>query len=124
MDNDVTFAAQLSFDRLQMIEELAKYWEGGIIKWPILPLLLLYVLFSGPISLTLYITDPELDQVNDYIDNSDLLQERTNIAYHAVFKDGVSWRKFANVKYCYGKKICRLFVQVCYKFSIIGRVTQ
>lgn len=69
LDNDVTFAAQLSFDRIQMIEELAKYWEG-------------------PISLTLYITDPELEQANDYIDASDLLQERTNIAYHAVFKDG------------------------------------
>ncbi|KAK9875654.1 hypothetical protein WA026_009451 [Henosepilachna vigintioctopunctata] len=69
LDYDVTFAAQLSFDRIQMIEELAKYWEG-------------------PISLALYITDPELERVNDFIEASEVLQDRTNIAYHAVFRDG------------------------------------
>lgn len=31
-DNDITFAAQLSFDRIQMIEELAKYWEGKRVR--------------------------------------------------------------------------------------------
>ena len=25
---DVTFVAQLSYDRLQMVEELVKYWQG------------------------------------------------------------------------------------------------
>ncbi|KAL3266023.1 hypothetical protein HHI36_010212 [Cryptolaemus montrouzieri] len=69
IDNDVTFAAQLSFDRIQMIETLAKYWDG-------------------PISLTLYLTDPELEQAIEFVDSSEMLQDRTNIAYHAVFKDG------------------------------------
>nr|XP_008192494.1 PREDICTED: glycosyltransferase-like protein LARGE2 [Tribolium castaneum] len=67
--NDVTFVAQLSYDRLQMVEELVKYWQG-------------------PISLTFYVTDPEFQQCYNFIENSELLQDRTNIAYHAVFKDG------------------------------------
>lgn len=69
VDYDVTFVAQLSYDRLQMVEELTKHWEG-------------------PISLTLYVTDPEFQQANKYLENSEILQERTNIAYHAVFKNG------------------------------------
>ncbi|XP_065158374.1 xylosyl- and glucuronyltransferase LARGE2s-like [Atheta coriaria] len=69
VSNDVTFVAQLSYDRLQMVEQLSKQWEG-------------------PISLTLYVTDPEFQQALHYIDNSEVLQERTNIAYHAVFKKG------------------------------------
>lgn len=68
-ENDVTFTAQLSFDRIQMIEELAKYWDG-------------------PMSLTLYITDPEVQECNNFISNSKMLQDRMNIAYHIVFKDG------------------------------------
>jgi glycosyltransferase-like protein LARGE len=67
--NDVTFVAQLSYDRLQMVEELVKYWQG-------------------PISLTFYVTDPEFQQCYNFIENSELLQDRHNIAYHAVFKDG------------------------------------
>lgn len=29
-DSDVTFATQTSFDRLHMIEELSKYWDGKL----------------------------------------------------------------------------------------------
>lgn len=28
VENDVTYVAQLSFDRLQMVEELSKLWDG------------------------------------------------------------------------------------------------
>ncbi|XP_023023982.2 xylosyl- and glucuronyltransferase LARGE2s isoform X1 [Leptinotarsa decemlineata] len=69
VDNDITFVAQLSFDRLQMIEELVKSW-------------------SGPISLTLYVTDYELSQSITFISHSQTLQGRLNVAYHAVFKEG------------------------------------
>uniref|UniRef100_V5I9H3 Glycosyltransferase-like protein n=2 Tax=Anoplophora glabripennis TaxID=217634 RepID=V5I9H3_ANOGL len=67
--NDVTFVAQLSYDRLQTIEELVKCWPG-------------------PISLTLYVSDPELEKSISFISSSDILQQRSNVAYHAVFKDG------------------------------------
>ncbi|CAG9860970.1 unnamed protein product [Phyllotreta striolata] len=70
IENDVTFVAQLSFDRLQTIEELVKAW-------------------AGPISFTLYVSDPELLKCIAFIANSDVLKERMNIAYHAVFKEGV-----------------------------------
>ncbi|KAJ8950879.1 hypothetical protein NQ318_011177 [Aromia moschata] len=69
LQNDVALVAQLSYDRLQTIEELAKYWPG-------------------PISLTLYVSDPELTKSISFISDSEILQDRTNIAYHAVFKDG------------------------------------
>lgn len=42
----------------------------------------------GPISLTLYLTDPEFQQCNNFIENSEFLQDRNNIAYHVVFKEG------------------------------------
>lgn len=68
-ENDVTFVAQLSYDRLQTIEQLVKCWPG-------------------PMSLTLYVSDPELEKSISFISNSDILQQRSNVAYHAVFKDG------------------------------------
>lgn len=67
---DVTLVAQLSFDRIQMVEELCKHWDG-------------------PISLAIYATDPDVEEIIDYIDNSEMLKERFNIAYHIVYKEGV-----------------------------------
>ncbi|KAF5287894.1 hypothetical protein FQA39_LY04068 [Lamprigera yunnana] len=67
--DDVTMLVQLSFDRIQMVEELCKYWEG-------------------PLSLTFYVTDPEFQESIHFIENSEVLQDRMNIAYHAVFKQG------------------------------------
>lgn len=69
MENDITFVAQLSYDRLQTIEELVKAWPG-------------------PISLTLYVSDPELMKSLEFITSSEVLKNRWNVAYHAVFKDG------------------------------------
>lgn len=80
--NDVTYSTQLSFDRLQMIEELCKLWKG-------------------PISFTIYVSDPEFQETMNYIEHSDLLQSRSNIAYHAVFKDGVSNLKLHVVYYVF-----------------------
>lgn len=68
--SDITFVAQLSFERLYIIEEIANYW-------------------SGPMSFTFYLTDAELIKTVSFIKNSDVLSERANIAYHVVFKDGV-----------------------------------
>lgn len=68
--NDVTLVAQLSMDRLQMVEALCKHWEG-------------------PISLALYMSDSEAQQFLSYALNSDVLRTRHNIGYHIVYKDGV-----------------------------------
>lgn len=67
--NDVTLVAQLSMDRLQMIEEIAKHWKG-------------------PISLALYMSDSEANSFLGYILDSELLKNRKNIGYHIVYKEG------------------------------------
>lgn len=67
--NDVTLVAQLSMDRLQLIESLCKHWQG-------------------PISLSLYMSDSEVQQFYSYVMESETLRERRNIGYHIVYKDG------------------------------------
>lgn len=67
--NDVTLVAQLSMDRLQMVEALCKHWEG-------------------PISLALYMSDSEVQQFLSYTLSSEILQSRKNVGYHVVYKDG------------------------------------
>ncbi|KAG8224788.1 hypothetical protein J437_LFUL002233 [Ladona fulva] len=66
---DVTLVAQLSMDRLQMVEALCKHWEG-------------------PISLTLYMSDAEAQQFLSYALGSEVLNARKNIGYHIVYKEG------------------------------------
>ncbi|XKL67023.1 hypothetical protein PGB90_010443 [Kerria lacca] len=70
--DDVTLVAQLSMDRLQMLEMLCQYWEG-------------------PVSLALYISDAEAQQLLSYISKSDVLNTRTNIGYHVVYKEGSAY---------------------------------
>lgn len=67
--NDVTLVAQLSMDRLQMVEALCKHWEG-------------------PISFALYMSDAEAQQFLSYALGSDILKDRKNVGYHIVYKDG------------------------------------
>ncbi|KAL4225615.1 Xylosyl- and glucuronyltransferase large2 [Mactra antiquata] len=66
---DVTLVAQLSMDRLQMLETICKHWEG-------------------PISLALYMSDAEAQQFLRYAQGSETLMNRKNIGYHVVYKDG------------------------------------
>ncbi|XP_069479349.1 xylosyl- and glucuronyltransferase LARGE2 [Ambystoma mexicanum] len=66
---DVTLVAQLSMDRLQMLEAICKHWEG-------------------PISLALYMSDAEAQQFLRYAEASEVLQNRKNIGYHVVYKEG------------------------------------
>uniref|UniRef100_T1JEW5 Glycosyltransferase-like protein LARGE1 n=1 Tax=Strigamia maritima TaxID=126957 RepID=T1JEW5_STRMM len=67
--NDVTLVAQLSMDRMQMVEALCKHWDG-------------------PISFALYMSDAEAQQFLSYALNSDILKTRKNVGYHVVYKDG------------------------------------
>lgn len=69
VDNDVTLVAQLSMDRLQMLETICKHWEG-------------------PISIALYMSDAEAQQFLRYAQGSEILMKRKNIGYHMIFKDG------------------------------------
>lgn len=66
---DVTLVAQLSMDRLQMLETICKHWEG-------------------PISLALHMSDAEAQQFLGYAQGSDILMKRKNIGYHVVYRDG------------------------------------
>ncbi|XP_046879223.1 LOW QUALITY PROTEIN: LARGE xylosyl- and glucuronyltransferase 1 [Hypomesus transpacificus] len=66
---DVTLVAQLSMDRLQMLEAICKHWEG-------------------PISLALYLSDAEAQQFLRYAQGSEVLMGRGNVGYHVVYKEG------------------------------------
>ena len=54
-----------------MLETICKHWEG-------------------PISLALYMSDAEAQQFLRYAQASETLMKRKDIAYHIVYKDGVS----------------------------------
>ncbi|XP_077178412.1 xylosyl- and glucuronyltransferase LARGE2 [Paroedura picta] len=66
---DVTLVAQLSMDRLQMLEAICKHW-------------------TGPISLALYMSDAEAQQFLRYAQASEVLSGRRDVAYHIVYKEG------------------------------------
>ncbi|XP_076450091.1 xylosyl- and glucuronyltransferase LARGE1-like [Babylonia areolata] len=68
-DDDVTLVAQLSMDRLQMLEMICRHWEG-------------------PISIALYMSDAEAQQFLRYALGSETLMSRKNIGYHIVYRDG------------------------------------
>ncbi|KAG7467948.1 hypothetical protein MATL_G00137610 [Megalops atlanticus] len=68
-DTDVTLVAQLSMDRLQMLEAICNHWEG-------------------PISLALYMSDAEAQQFLRYAQASEVLKNRKNVGYHIVYKEG------------------------------------
>ena len=69
--SDVTLVTQLSADRLQMLELLCDHWPG-------------------PISLALYMSDAEAHLFLRYARQTPVLAARRNVAYHVVYKDGVS----------------------------------
>ncbi|XP_012986571.2 LARGE xylosyl- and glucuronyltransferase 2 [Esox lucius] len=68
-ETDITLVAQLSMDRLQMLEAICKHWEG-------------------PISLALYMSDAEAQQFLRYAQASEVLKNRKNVGYHIVYKEG------------------------------------
>ncbi|KAM7085021.1 xylosyl- and glucuronyltransferase LARGE2 isoform 4-T5 [Molossus nigricans] len=67
--NDVTLVAQLSMDRLQMLEALCRHWPG-------------------PMSLALYLTDAEAQQFLHFVETSAVLSARQDVAYHVVYREG------------------------------------
>ncbi|XP_041911115.1 LARGE xylosyl- and glucuronyltransferase 2 isoform X3 [Arvicola amphibius] len=67
--HDVTLVAQLSMDRLQMLEALCRHWPG-------------------PMSLALYLTDAEAQQFLYFVETSPVLSTRKDVAYHIVYREG------------------------------------
>ncbi|XP_004627347.1 LARGE xylosyl- and glucuronyltransferase 2 [Octodon degus] len=67
--HDVTLVAQLSMDRIQMLEALCRHWPG-------------------PMSLALYLTDAEAQQLLHFVEVSPVLSARQDVAYHVVYREG------------------------------------
>ncbi|XP_031781618.1 LARGE xylosyl- and glucuronyltransferase 1 isoform X2 [Nasonia vitripennis] len=66
---DILLATQCSIERVALLEELAKHWPGVI-------------------SIALYLSDNEVQSFLDFVQNSEELRNRKNIAYHIVYKEG------------------------------------
>ncbi|XP_065194586.1 xylosyl- and glucuronyltransferase LARGE2s-like [Sycon ciliatum] len=64
---DVALVAQLSMDRLHVLEALCLRWKG-------------------PMSLALFVSDSELQQFLKFANESKVISDRTNIAIHVVYK--------------------------------------
>ncbi|ENN79368.1 hypothetical protein YQE_04194, partial [Dendroctonus ponderosae] len=67
--SDITYVTHLSFDRISLIDNIARLWPG-------------------PISFTMYLSDAQFAKVVHLLSDSQLLSSRSNIAYHVVFKQG------------------------------------
>ncbi|KAM8971448.1 xylosyl- and glucuronyltransferase LARGE2 isoform 3-T3 [Sarcophilus harrisii] len=67
--HDVTLVAQLSMDRLQMLEALCCHW-------------------AGPMSLALYLSDAEAQQFLRFAQASSVLAARRDVAFHIVYREG------------------------------------
>ncbi|XP_048517080.1 xylosyl- and glucuronyltransferase LARGE2 isoform X1 [Dendroctonus ponderosae] len=67
--SDITYVTHLSFDRISLIDNIARLWPG-------------------PISFTMYLSDAQFARVVHLLSDSQLLSSRSNIAYHVVFKQG------------------------------------
>ena len=79
-EHDITLVAQLSIDRLHMVESLCNQWEG-------------------PVSLALYLSDTEADQFVKFAQSSAILQNRKNVGYHIVYREGVSANLYSTLYY-------------------------
>uniref|UniRef100_A0A5S6QQW4 Glycosyltransferase-like protein LARGE2 n=1 Tax=Trichuris muris TaxID=70415 RepID=A0A5S6QQW4_TRIMR len=65
---DVTLVTQLSFDRISVLKLLLQYW-------------------SGPMAVSIYLTDAEFHHLEDHLGKLQLVGRR-NVAVHAVYKEG------------------------------------
>ncbi|XP_051157998.1 xylosyl- and glucuronyltransferase LARGE2s-like [Leptopilina boulardi] len=66
---DVVLVTQCSANRMSFLEEISKNWPGSI-------------------SVALYFTDNEVQSFVKFVQNSESLRKRKNIAYHIVYKEG------------------------------------
>ena len=62
----------MTLERLYLVEVASKHWDG-------------------PMSLAIQVTDSQVQQVIDFVSQSELLSQRKNIAYHLLFKISPSY---------------------------------
>lgn len=83
---DVTLVTQLSMDRLQVnsfrntlcANHYFKMLDQLLLKW------------EGPVSVALYLSDSEANQLLQFAAESPQMSKRMNIGFHIVYKEGVS----------------------------------
>ena len=68
-DDLLTLTAQLSLERLPMLESLLSHWPG-------------------PVSLALYLSDLESQTFLELHSTSEIMRGRCNVGYHLVYKEG------------------------------------
>lgn len=68
-----------------------------------------YQLFLGPISLALYISDAEAQQLLSYISDSEILRNRQNIGYHVVYREGVCLPCNSELDSCFYFRLAKVF---------------
>ena len=69
---DVTLATHLAHNRLDLLVPCLRHWDG-------------------PAVVAVYVKDSEIQGVVDFIKNSTILRNRTNVTYHLLFKIGPSY---------------------------------
>ncbi|KAF5274147.1 hypothetical protein FQR65_LT04545 [Abscondita terminalis] len=68
-ENDVTLVTQMTFNKFSVFEDVCRRW-------------------TGPISVALYLEEEQLLTTLNYINQSRQLNQRYNIAFHVLFKNG------------------------------------
>ena len=69
---DVSISTHLAPNRLNLLVQLIKHWDG-------------------PASVSIYVNDTEVEKVVNFIQNSGVLRDRTNVSYHLLFQVGPSY---------------------------------
>lgn len=77
-------------------------------------------IFTGPISLALYLSDAEAEEFQHFVLESDYLRSRTNVGYHIIYKQGVSTNFFMFLNYC--MLILSLFFKYLYPINLLRNV--
>ncbi|VDM96748.1 unnamed protein product [Thelazia callipaeda] len=67
---NIVLITQFSMDRLMHFDMLLKHWDG-------------------PVSAAVYVSDFELSQLLQYFEDTNTFSNRTNVALHAVYKEGI-----------------------------------
>lgn len=69
---DITMVGYLSIEKLSLLEHISQKWEG-------------------PISIAVSMVDTDVNRFVNFVESSTILQRKTNISYHILFKVGASF---------------------------------
>ena len=69
---DITMVGHLTIEKLSLLEHISQKWEG-------------------PISIVVSMVDTDINRFVNFVESSAVLQRKTNISYHVLFKDRASF---------------------------------